>query len=116
MSHSEVLSLHESDKGLNQLDEGLLALVAPLGARGGRFGLGGGEDAAGRRRRRPSAEMSGQTGQERAQFRAELLFEPLFVSGQDGGIFETADGLRDQHVEAVLHGEDQQRLQSLDLL
>lgn len=43
------------------------------------------------------------------QLGAELLFEPLLVAGQDGGIFETPDGLRDQHVEAVLHGEHQQR-------
>lgn len=43
------------------------------------------------------------------QLRAQLLFEPLSVSGDDGRIFEAADGLRDQHVEAVLHREHQQR-------
>lgn len=43
------------------------------------------------------------------QFRAKLLFEPLFVSREDGGIFETPHSLRDQHVETVLHGEHQQR-------
>lgn len=43
------------------------------------------------------------------QFRAQLLFEPLFVSRYDGGIFETPNSLRDQHVETVLHGEHQQR-------
>lgn len=42
------------------------------------------------------------------QLGAELLFEPLLVAGQDGGVFETPDGLRDEHVEAVLHGEHQQ--------
>lgn len=48
------------------------------------------------------------TGRRSHQFRAELLFEPLFVTRKDGWIFETADGLRDQDVEAVLHGEHQQ--------
>lgn len=43
------------------------------------------------------------------QFRAELLFQPLFVSGEDRGIFETANSLRDEDVETVLHGEHQQR-------
>lgn len=42
------------------------------------------------------------------QFRAELLFEPLFVSREDGGIFETSNSLRDEDVETVLHGEHQQ--------
>lgn len=42
------------------------------------------------------------------QFRAELLFEPLFVTRKDGWIFETTDGLREQDVEAVFHGEHQQ--------
>lgn len=43
------------------------------------------------------------------QLRAELLLEPLLVSGDDGGIFEISNSLRDEHVETVLHGEHQQR-------
>lgn len=43
------------------------------------------------------------------QFRAKLLFESLFVSGGDAGVLQTADGLGDEHVETVLHGEHQQR-------
>lgn len=43
------LSLHKSDKGLNKLDERFLTFMASLGAWCGWFGLGGGEDAAGRR-------------------------------------------------------------------
>ena len=43
------------------------------------------------------------------QFGAELLFEPLFVSREDGGIFETSHSLRDEDIETVLHGEHQQR-------
>lgn len=41
------------------------------------------------------------------QFRAELLFESLLVPGEDGGVFETSNSLRDQHVETVFHGEHQ---------
>lgn len=110
------LSLNKSDKGLNELDERLLTFVAGLGAWCGGLGLGGGEDAAGRRRRRAPAEVAGKAREKSAQLRAELLFEPLFVPRKDGGIFETPNSLRDQHVETVLHGEHQQRLQSLDLL
>lgn len=42
------------------------------------------------------------------QLRAELLFEPLFVSREDGGIFQTPNSLRDEDVETVFHGEHQQ--------
>lgn len=48
------------------------------------------------------------------QLWAELLFESLFVSGQNWRILQTTDSLRDQHVEAVLHGEHQQRPGSRD--
>lgn len=47
--HRQHSSLHNPDKGLNELNEGLLALVAHLGARGRGLGLAGGQDAAGRR-------------------------------------------------------------------
>lgn len=54
--------------------------------------------------------LGGGSGRESThQLGAELLFEPLLVAGQDGGVLQTSDGLRDQHVEAVLHGEHQQR-------
>lgn len=43
------------------------------------------------------------------QFRAELLFEPLFVSRKDRGIFETSNSLGGEDIETVLHGEHQQR-------
>lgn len=59
-------SLHDPDEGLNELDEGLLALVAHLGARGRGLGLAGGQDAAGRRGRRASAEVARQAGEEGA--------------------------------------------------
>lgn len=42
------------------------------------------------------------------QFRAELLFESLLVSGYDGRVFEVPNSLRDEHVETVLHGKHQQ--------
>lgn len=61
-----VLSLHESDESLNELDERLLTFVARLGARRGWFGLGGGEDAAGRRRWRAPAEVARQAREESA--------------------------------------------------
>lgn len=80
---SSSLSLHKSDKRLNELNEWLLAFMARLGAWCRGFGLSGWEQATGWRRWRASAEMSRQAGQEGAQFRAELLFESLFVSGED---------------------------------
>lgn len=61
-------------------------------------------------KKKKTNNLLGGSGQESThQLGAELLFEPLLVAGQDGGIFQTSDGLRDQHVEAVLHGEHQQR-------
>lgn len=99
------LSLHKSDKCLNELDEWLLTFVASLGSWCGWFGLGGGEDAAGWRRWWAPAEVAWQAREKSAQLWAELLFEPLFVSREDGGVFETPNSLRDQHVETVLHGE-----------
>ena len=63
---SRHLPLHQSDEGLNELDERLLTFLARLGARRGGFGLGGGEDAAGRRRRRTSAEVPGKAREESA--------------------------------------------------
>lgn len=102
------LSLHKSDKGLDELYERLLTFVASLGARCGGFGLGGGEDSAGWRRWRAPAEVSGQAGEKSAQFRAELLFEPLLVSRKEGRVFEAASSLRDEDIEAVLHRKHQQ--------
>lgn len=62
------------------------------------------------RQKKKKKKLLGGSGRESThQLGAELLFEPLLVAGQDGGIFQTSDGLRDQHVEAVLHGEHQQR-------
>lgn len=61
-----LLSLYESDKRLNELNERLLTFGAALGARCGWFGLRAGEDAAGRRRRGAAAEVAGKTGQEGA--------------------------------------------------
>ena len=60
------LSLHKPDKGLNELDDGLLAFVAHLGAGCGWLGLSRGEDAAGWRRRRAPPEVSGQAGEKSA--------------------------------------------------
>lgn len=54
------LSLHKSDESLNELDERLLTFMACLGAWCGWFGLGGGEDTAGRRRWRAPAEVAGK--------------------------------------------------------
>lgn len=110
------LSLHKSDEGLNKLDEWLLTLMTRLGARRRWFGLGGGEDGAGRRWWRAPPEMAGEAWEKSAQFWAELLLEPLFVSREDGRIFEAPNSLRDQHVETVLHCEHQEWLQCLDLL
>ncbi len=66
MSSTGNLSLYKSDKGLNELDERLLTFMACLGARCGWFGLGGGEDAAGRRRWRAPAEVAGQAREKSA--------------------------------------------------
>lgn len=106
------LPLYVAYKGLHQLDERLLTLVAGLGA----WGLGRWQQAAGRGRGGATAEMTGQAGEEGAQFRAKLLFESLFVSGGDAGVLQTADSLGDEHVETVLHGEHQQRLEGLGFL
>lgn len=54
------------------------------------------------------SDYGGHSALDSHQFRAELLFEPLFISREDGWIFETANSLRDENVEAVLHGEHQQ--------
>lgn len=58
--------------------------------------------------------LRGREGQKPHQFRAELLFEPLLVSGEDGGVLQTSNCLGDQHVETVLHGEHQQRPEKTD--
>lgn len=60
------LSLHEPDKGLDELDKRLLTFVDHLGARRGGLGLGGRQDAASWGRRRPPAEVARQAGQKGA--------------------------------------------------
>lgn len=76
------LSLHDPDKGLNELNERLLAFVAHLGAWRGWFGLGGGEDAASRRRRRAPAEVARQArekGALEAEKRGQLLVTTVIM-------------------------------------
>ncbi|KAG7241200.1 hypothetical protein INR49_025943 [Caranx melampygus] len=66
---SDPRSVEESERelrGLDELNERLLTFVTCLGAWCGWFGLGGGKDAAGWRRWRTSAEVTGQAGEKSA--------------------------------------------------